>query len=44
MAIKAEAKPPQMPADHYGWYVVALMCGILLADYNATSSFFVLFF
>ena len=40
MAIKAEAKPPQMPADRYGWYVVALMCGILLADYSATVFFF----
>ena len=40
MAISAEAKPPQMPADRYGWYVVALMCGILLADYSATASLF----
>ena len=40
MAISAEAKPPQMPVDRYGWYVVALMCGILLADYSATASFF----
>ena len=39
MAISAEAKPPQMPADHYGWYVVALMSGILWADYSATSTF-----
>lgn len=39
MAVIVKARPRQMPADHYGWYVVALMSGILWADYSATSTF-----